>query len=468
MLSFLAFALGLSIGHSADDVADAARRIVSQERLLQTVRELVACGPRMGGTESGLEAAAYLQKRFEELGLEVTTVDDPEMSTYEPKSWKVVARSGDQTLELKSAWPYLESPSGQLENVALAVTGSPGDELEGKAVLTKGHVARAYGRWAAVKPKVILCAYPDDPEKNPDWTPVYRLRRAGDDAVPVFGISHHDAEKLRTLAEDGTVSIDALLEAESGRGQPRTVIAEIPGVDPSRHLLFCAHGDSDGGGPGADDNASGEAVVVEIATAWKKLLDEGLLDKPEVSVRFIIWGAEIHSTRAYLNSERGKAENIVAVINYDQAGTGASRDAIYVEPDDVEANGELVAAFHRVLKRHHEKKGFWSEYASNKSLGGTDSYVFQSTRATGGHIVPAVTVFSSAFGSPSIVDPTPGIEQPGWKGDPDKIVVDYSRVYHASGDTPLNTTEKEPFNLERCALAGLLGALEMLAGLEKR
>ncbi len=458
---FVAFAF---LAPQEADVAAEVRKAVSQDRLRQTVRELVDLGPRMGGTQSGTRAAEYLKKRFADLDLQVQTIDDSELATFEPREWKVTARQGDRVVELQSAWPYLFSPAFELEEIEILALGSPTDErAKGRAVLAKGHVARGYARWAASEAKVILCAYPDDPESNPTWTPVFRLRaRDGAAPVPVFGISHQDAERLRSLLETGAVQLSASLRAEIGKGRPRTVVAEIPGRDRKRFLLFCAHGDSDGGGPGADDNASGEAVVVEIATVWKQLLDAGVLKQPAVSVKFAIWGAEIHSTRHFLETEQGAAERIVAVINYDQAGTGAERDAVYVEPDDVEANKPIVAAFHRVLKRHHEQTGFWGEYASNKSLGGTDSYVFQSERATGGRIVPAVTVFSSAWGRPTRVEPTPGIEQPGWKGKPDEIVVDYSRVYHASGDTPENTTELEPANLERCTLAGMLGALEYL------
>ena len=50
-------------------------------------------------------------------------------------------------------------------------------------------------------------------------------------------------------------------------------------------------------------------------------------------------------------------------------------------------------------------------------------------------------------------------QTPGWAGgpgDPSKVTIDYSAYYHSAGDTPANTTEREPQNMVRAVrLAGL-------------
>ena len=68
------------------------------------------------------------------------------------------------------------------------------------------------------------------------------------------------------------------------------------------YFLFCAHGDSDSGGPGANDNASGEAIVLEIATALSRAVAEGRAPAPPRELRFAIWGKEIHSTLDYVRT----------------------------------------------------------------------------------------------------------------------------------------------------------------------
>ena len=49
--------------------------------------------------------------------------------------------------------------------------------------------------------------------------------------------------------------------------------------------------------------------------------------------------------------------------------------------------------------------------------------------------------------------------------DRDVVNVDYDAYYHSAGDTPENTTDKEPWNMGWCARAGLLGGRRWLEGL---
>ena len=77
-------------------------------------------------------------------------------------------------------------------------------------------------------------------------------------------------------------------------------------------LLFCAHGDSDSGGPGADDNGSGDAVVLELAAGFAKLAEEKGLDLP-FTLRFLVWGSEIHSSGAYVRGVRGIGSRFACV-----------------------------------------------------------------------------------------------------------------------------------------------------------
>ncbi len=66
---------------------------VSEPRMVDTVRRLVAFGPRQYGTPSNHEAAAWLASAFREAGLEVTVREDSPRNWYEPVSWEI--RAGD-------------------------------------------------------------------------------------------------------------------------------------------------------------------------------------------------------------------------------------------------------------------------------------------------------------------------------------------------------------------------------------
>jgi len=99
----------------------------------------------------------------------------------------------------------------------------------------------------------------------------------------------------------------------------RNVVAEIRGqTDPEEIVIICAHYDSDSGepevhAPGADDNASGVAAVMEAA----RLLAGHPLD---FTVRFIAFSAEewgLYGSRHYSERARANSERIIGVLNLD-------------------------------------------------------------------------------------------------------------------------------------------------------
>jgi Zn-dependent M28 family amino/carboxypeptidase len=248
------------------------------------------------------------------------------------------------------------------------------------------------------------------------------------------------------------------------RANPLTVEARLParaGAAPG-FFLFCAHGDSDAGGPGANDNGSGEAIVYEIARAWTAAIQAGALPPPPAEVRFAIWGKEIFSTQHYLKTIAAEEGPVLGVINYDQAGFGSSSEQLNVEPDDLPANVALVWVIAGVLADHAGQAGFPERWATNKSLGGTDSYVFSGSQRFREDLIPAVTLFTSAWDVPAEHPRTPGMPGESWS-DRDRVYVDYDVYYHSAGDRPENTTDLEPHNMAWCARVGWFSALRWLA-----
>lgn len=100
------------------------------------------------------------------------------------------------------------------------------------------------------------------------------------------------------------------------------VIATLPGrVDPSRIVIVSAHYDSKSGephapAPGADDNASGTAVVAELARVMR--------NHPfDFTVKFIAWGAEergLVGSRHHAQAARRRDDRIIATIVADMVG----------------------------------------------------------------------------------------------------------------------------------------------------
>ncbi len=427
---------------------------VSEKRMVETVRRLVAFGTRMYGTPSNQQASAWLASAFRDAGLEVTVRQDSPRDWYQPVAWSVRSigqAAGPAATVLKTAWPAFGAPTAKGEG-PLTLEPAPGavclTSRAPTAETTVGCVAVLYDGRASAS----------------GWPSVPRFRGATL-TVPVFAVSPAEATPLRDqIAAGRTLRIAFALEAESGKAAGQTIVATLRGRDRSKYALFCAHADSDSGGPGADDNASGVAIVLETARTIAQAVKAREIPQPAWDLRFAAWGGEIASTREYLAAMDKDESRLQAVFNFDQSGFGSSRDALYVEPDDVPANNALITLVRSVMKDHLGAPGFPQHAASIKSQGGTDSYVFQPTRTPGATIYPAVTLYTSAWDRERTVPVTEGFPPLNWyEGEkPGMVTVDGDAFYHSVGDTPANTTDAEPFNMGWCTRVGLISVLRLM------
>ena len=433
--------------------------LVSERGLQQMVRDLVALGPRMGGTPSGDKAAEFRRAYFQKLGLKAAVVDDPAVLAHWEPSWTLaVAPNG----VLESAWPMGFSPSvpanseGPVIYVKDLAAAQPAPEWAGAVLYTPGSIGRAYQAIAKSphKPLALISSAPHQLGKYMEAARLSALAAREDNPIAAFNVGYLDGETLRAAAARGG-RVRVSLESRARKAPVKTTIATLAGADPSKYWVVCAHGDSDSGGPGADDNASGEATVMEIARVMKALADKGQF-KPAHSIKFVIWGSEYHSARAFIEREGANLSNLLGVLNFDETGTGAEREAIYFESNDVPWNKTLLTTLANVGADYNGKPGFWSEYATNPSQGGTDSYAFLPKQYKGTDYtklqIPSTTVYTAAWDQLATLEQTPGWDVPG-QPNSRKLEIDYSLYYHSSGDTPANTTDREPQNMVRAVKA---------------
>jgi hypothetical protein len=357
---------------------------VDQARMQATVHELVRLGPRMGGTPSGARAAAAIAAAFAGAGLAPETVEDPPHPVHWEDSWTVELVPGGC---LASAYPYGFSPPIGPVTAPLAVAADPARlasappraDWRGKILYLPGDVVRrAYPRLAAAagRPLALLTDAPGDGRRYLDAAYVAALPAmpgGGPRPLPVFALSYQDGRKVAAAAATAApapgAAVRLALRSTVGQGRPRTVLATLPGRDPDHYYLVCAHGDSDSGGPGADDNGSGEAVVLELARVLAGLVRGGRLPAPSVGLRFAVWGSEYASSSAYVARQGERLRRCLGVVNLDEVGTGAERDAIYFESNEVPWNRALLRAFDRVGADYAGRPGFWPEYTTNPFTG---------------------------------------------------------------------------------------------------
>ncbi len=430
---------------------------VSQSILQETVHDLVRFGNRMGGTVSGDRSAEYILRKFRELGLEAEVVEDPEQLTFTNDGWllHVDEPTSLRTL-ITNEWLSGFSPSAQLSKarVVYAELQQPTKEgmYDGLIVLTEHYVdGKLYQDLVKAGAVCILSYAPGDEWKYSDWALITTLRSSTENPIPVFNISYRNGARLKAEVQQGTeILVSFMTKTTVAKGRPKTVVATLEG-ESDDYFIVCAHGDSDSGGPGADDNASGVVGVLEVARALNDLMRTKALARPKKSVKFIVWGSEYFSTQHFVQERAGSLEKILGVMNYDEIGTGAERNCIYFESNDVLHNEQLLRTLSSVAEDYVGKEGFWQEATTNPSQGGTDSYIFLPDYLKQLRLpevkIPSVTIYTAAWDELKTMPQTTGWSSKAWKGHPDSVTIDYSRYYHSSLDVPSLTTDKEPFNM---------------------
>jgi len=121
-----------------------------------------------------------------------------------------------------------------------------------------------------------------------------------------FMVSLRRAQAMRDWlgqGKDHMIRLHAVVKAGQHAGSYEVVTATIPGADAKlkeEEIAFSCHLDHQR--PGANDNASGCATILEVARTLQKLIAEGKLARPARTIRFI-FPPEIEGTLALLNAK---------------------------------------------------------------------------------------------------------------------------------------------------------------------
>ncbi len=131
------------------------------------------------------------------------------------------------------------------------------------------------------------------------------------------------------LKQGETILLHAVVNAGQHPGNYEVVTATIPGADAKlkdEEIVFSCHLDHQQ--PGANDNASGCATILEVARTLQQLLNEGKLSRPERTMRFV-FPPEIEGTLALLNAKPELTKRIKAVVHMDMVGGGPETKAVF-------------------------------------------------------------------------------------------------------------------------------------------
>lgn len=133
-----------------------------------------------------------------------------------------------------------------------------------------------------------------------------------------FSLSHRQAQHLRALLKKGPVKVKALVDARLFPGELEVLTGLIPGEERQEgEVLIIAHLCHPK--PGANDNASGCGLAMEIARALADAIASGRLKRPRLGIRFM-FVPEMYGTMAYLDRHPGWPRRVKAGINLDMVG----------------------------------------------------------------------------------------------------------------------------------------------------
>ena len=129
------------------------------------------------------------------------------------------------------------------------------------------------------------------------------------------------------LASGEHVMLHAIVRASRHAATYNPVTALIPGSDhKTEEIVLSCHLDHQR--PGANDNASGCATILEVARTLSKLIADGKIARPSRSIRFV-WPCEVECTLALFHSKPEMRARFKAVIHMDMVGGGPVTKSIF-------------------------------------------------------------------------------------------------------------------------------------------
>ena len=131
-----------------------------------------------------------------------------------------------------------------------------------------------------------------------------------------FKATPRAAARIRARLASGQARVRVDVVSTFSPGPVRSLVAEIPGaVKPAERVVLVAHVQE----PGANDNASGCATLMELARALRHAIREGALPAPGRTLTFI-FGDEMRASRQWMQDHPAEAKQVRYMFSLDMTG----------------------------------------------------------------------------------------------------------------------------------------------------
>jgi len=270
-------------------------------------------GVRAAGSDGERRGAEYIAQQLESFGYDVEFQKFP-IPIYEGVTTKLEVLGGD--VYTSNAANFSASASAAAELVAVPGIGEPTDfpsQTAGRiALIERGSILlreKAANAEAAGAVGVII--YNNAPGNfTASGGPVVD--------IPTVTVSQEHGQVLRSLAASSAVQVSLSVEAVVNEGESLNVVARMPDSGQCQ-VVVGGHIDSVPAGPGANDNASGTAVALELARTL------AAQDKTD-GVCFAFFGAEEAGLQGSFHYVRQKSaeelDAMLGMLNFDMLAVG--------------------------------------------------------------------------------------------------------------------------------------------------
>ncbi len=332
----------------ADQPTKLAEKLVKQVSANGANRHLIAfqrIADANGGTRAsntpGYDASVdYVAGRLRNAGFQVTT---PEFTYEEEVPVADDLTVGATTFEAIKMQFSVETPVGGI-TAPLVVLPDPADGDATPGCETTDYAGvDAVGKIAVVRRGSCFFAVKADNAaaagaiglvvSNNAPGPLSGVTLGEPKPIPVGGVSQADGDALKALSGQ-TATLD--IRSEIVERTSRNVIAQTRTGRTDNVVMAGAHLDSVPAGPGINDNGTGSASLLELATRM------GGSPKVNNAVRFGFWGSEelgLLGSEAYVASLSFEQQlNIAMYLNFDMVGSPNAGYFVY-DGDDSDAEG---------------------------------------------------------------------------------------------------------------------------------
>ena len=388
--------LCLAVAAAAAPPATLAQAVVtappafSGERALAHVGQLAeTIGSRPAGSPAATAAGDYIAGQLAGYGYEVERQDFL-FPQYEDRVSDLTA--GDEPVEAAAmlysgggevSGPLVLGGFGRAQDFPRRIDGAVALVARGDQITFQDKVTAATAAGAAA---VVI----------DNSAPVgFSGSLQGASPVPVVAISGESGQRLRQRLQAGPLAARVVVDAGVAELPAENVVARRTGPAPAgRTVVVGAHFDSVPEGPGANDNASGSGLLLELA----RVLAADPAAAPGLNVVFVAFGAEELGLLGSAHFVRGLTpearEGTRAMLNFDMVGVGDSLrvggDAALIDLADGVARerGQTLGRLPPSLGRASDHASFIAAGIPGIFFHVTDDPNYHSAGDTAGHVSP--------------------------------------------------------------------------------